>query len=114
MCYLLIEVGYFIGIAKSQWVTSTVACYLGFFCNSLCQAFLLPDDKRLKFSSLREEMMASCSIGLKMLQRFAGKVISFSLAVPGCKLYIRETFKAIFQLHRRRPWCRDFVLALFG
>ena len=54
-------------------------------------------------------MLASCSIGLKMLQRFAGKVISFSLAVPGCKLYIRETFKAIFQLNRSsRPFaCID-------
>ena len=95
MCYLLIEAGYFIGIAKSQWVPSTVVRFLGFLCDSSRQAFLLPDDKRLKFSSLREQMLASRNIGLKMLQRFAGKVISFSLAVPGCKLYIRETFKAI-------------------
>jgi len=34
----------------------------------------------------------------KMIQRFAANVISFSLAVPGCKLYIRETFRAISQL----------------
>ena len=100
MCYLLIEVGYFIGIAKSQWVASTVVHFAGFLCNFSRQAFLLPDDKRLKLSSLREQMLASHNIGLKMLQRFAGKVISFSLAVPGCKLYIRETFKAISQLSR--------------
>ena len=30
-----------------------------------------------------------------MLQRFSGKVISFSLAIPGSKLYVREVFKAI-------------------
>ena len=54
-------------------------------------------------------MLASHNIGLKMLQRFAGKVISFSLAVPGCKLYIHETFKAISQLSRSsRPFaCID-------
>ena len=54
-------------------------------------------------------MLASRNIGLKMLQRFAGKVISFSLAVPGCKLYVRETFKAISQLSRSsRPFaCID-------
>ena len=109
MCYLLIEAGYFIGIAKSQWVASTVVRFLGFLCDSSHQAFLLPDDKRPKFSSLSEQMLASRSIGLKMFQRFAGKVISFSLAVTGCKLYIRKTFKAIYQLSRSlRPFaCID-------
>jgi len=100
MCYLLIEAGYFIGIAKSQWVASTIVRFPGFLCDSSRQTFLLPDDKKLKFSSLREQMLASRNIGLKVLQRFAGKVISFSLAVSGCKLYIRETFKAISQLSR--------------
>ena len=54
-------------------------------------------------------MLASRDVGLKMLKRFAGKVISFSLAVPGCKLYIRETFKAISRLGRSsRPFvCVD-------
>ena len=37
---------------------------------------------------------------LKRLQRFAGKVVSFSLAIPGCKLYVREVFNAISQLMR--------------
>ena len=35
-----------------------------------------------------------------MLQRFAGKVVSFSLAIPGFKLYVREVFNAIAQLTR--------------
>lgn len=98
MCYLLIEAGYFIGIAKLQWVASTKVRFFGFLCDSLCQAFLLPDDKMLKLSSLREQMLASFNIGLKMLQRFAGKVISFSLAVRRCKLYIHKTIKVISQL----------------
>ena len=41
------------------------------------------------------------------MQRFARKVISFSLAIPGCKLYVRETFKAISQLSRSsKPFVR--------
>ena len=67
MCYLLIEAGYLIGIAKSQWVASTIVRFHGFLCDSSCQAFLLPDDKKLKFSSLREQMLASRNVGLKML-----------------------------------------------
>ena len=88
LCYLLIEACYFIGIAKSQWVASTIVRFLDFLCDSTRQALLLPDDKELKFSSLREQMLASRIVGLKMLQRFAGEVVSFSLAVP--HLYPRD------------------------
>ena len=49
---------------------------------------------------LREEILSSRCVGVKTLQRFEGKVISFTLAIPGCKLYVRETFKAISQLCR--------------
>ena len=95
ICYLLIDAGYFIGIGKSQWLPSTVIRFLGLLCDSVGQAFLLPEDKRLKFKSLREEIWSSNRVGLKTLRRFTGKVISFSLAIPGCKLYIRETFKVV-------------------
>ena len=88
MCYLLIEACYFIGIAKSQWVASTIVRFLDFVCDSTRQALLLPDDKKLKFSSLREQMLASRIVRLKMLQRFAGEVVSFSLTVP--HLYPRD------------------------
>ena len=35
------------------------------------------------------------SLAFKTLKRFSGKVISFSLAIPGSKLYVREVFKAV-------------------
>ena len=107
LCYLLIEAGYFIAIAKSQCVPSIVIRFLGFLCDSFRQAFLLPPDKRLKFKILREEILSSRCVGVKTLKRFVGKVISFSLAIPGCKLYIREIFKAISQLCRSsKPYVR--------
>ena len=37
-------------------------------------------------------------MGLKTLKRSSGKAISFSLAIPGCKLYARDVFKAISRL----------------
>ena len=35
-----------------------------------------------------------CHISLKTLQRFSGNVISLSLAILGCKLYVPEVFKS--------------------
>ena len=58
LCYLLIEAAYFIAIAKSQCVPSIVICFLGYLCDSFCQAFLLPPDKKLKFKILREEILS--------------------------------------------------------
>ena len=37
-------------------------------------------------------------MGLKTPQRFSGKVISFSITIPGCKLYVRDVFAAISRL----------------
>ena len=88
VCYILIEAGYFIDINKSQCVPSTVVRVLGFLCDSLRRSFLIPLDRRTKFRSLRESILASLLISLKTLQRFAGKVVSFSLAIPACKLYV--------------------------
>ena len=64
------------------------------------QAFFIPQDKKTKFATLRESILSSSCVSLKTLQRFAGKVVSFSLAIPGCKLYVREVFNAIAQLTR--------------
>ena len=95
MCSLLIEAGYIIGLDKSQSTPSTCVCFLGFVCDSVRQAFLIPQEKSNKFAMIREDILSSPFVSLKTLQRFSGKVISFSLAFPGSKLYVREVFKAI-------------------
>ena len=98
MCYLLIEAGYFIGIDNSQLSPSTWVRFLGFICDSVHQAFFIPKDKKVKFAALRDDILSSPFVTLQTLQRFSGKVISFSLAIPGCKLYVRHVFKAISRL----------------
>ena len=52
MCYLHIEVGYFIGLDKSQSTPSTWVCFLGSVCDYVHQAFLIPQGKRIKFATL--------------------------------------------------------------
>ena len=51
--------------------------------------FILPKEKREKFAVLRELMIRSKTVALKAIQRFAGKAISFSLAVLAANLYVR-------------------------
>ena len=70
--------------------------YLGLVVDTARQAFLLPQDKVVKFAKLPEAILASKKfVQVKTLQRFQGKFISFSPAVPGSKLFIRSTAAAI-------------------
>lgn len=101
LCYLLIEAGYFLGLEKSQPIPSTCVRFLGFISDSVDQAFRIPQDKKATFIQLHEEILSVKLVDLKTMQRFAGKALSFSLAIPGCKLHVREVFKAIAQYSRR-------------
>ena len=59
--------------------------------DSLVQAFSVPKEKRDRFAQLREGILVrKSSVPLKSIQRLMGKCISFSLAFPGAKFYIRE------------------------
>ena len=69
--------------------------FLGYLCDSEKQAFILPDDKRISFASLRESILEKNSVSLRNLQKFAGKTTSFSLLVPAAKLYTNCVFQAI-------------------
>ena len=98
--YLLVEAGYFVNLSKSQCTLSTSVTFLGFICDSIRQAFLIPEEKKVKFKVLRENVLASKTVTIKTLQRFAGKAVSFSLAIAGCKLYLLEIFKTVSGLVR--------------
>ena len=63
--------------------------------DSIRQAFLLSDQKKQSFAILRDHILEQKHASLKALQRFAGKCISFMLAVPAAKLYTREVNLAI-------------------
>ena len=51
---VLVSCGYFIGLKKSILSPVQVIPFLGFLSDSTKQAFLLPEDKKLKFAALRD------------------------------------------------------------
>ena len=100
MCSVLVRLGYFIGLSKSVPIPQTRIRFLSFLSDSILQAFLIPQDKRIKFASLRDSILQRRTVSIKTLQRFAGKVTSFSLAVPAAQLYAREVYRAISLANR--------------
>ena len=57
--------------------------------------FILPQDKKTKFQTLRDDILSKPQIDLKSLQRFAGKCTSLVVAIQGVLLYTREVNNAI-------------------
>ena len=94
-CAMLICLGYFIGLRKCVLQPSTTVTFLGYICHSLKQAFILPQDKRIKFASLQESILEHKTVSLKNLQKFAGKTTSFALLVPAAKLFSNAVYRAI-------------------
>ena len=94
-CFVVISLGYFIGLKKSCLVPSTARRFLGYICDSERQAFPLPQDKKDQFAELREAILSRKSVSLKTLQKFAGKTTSFALLVPAAKLYSNSMYQAI-------------------
>ena len=99
-CSIILELGYFLGIKKSSLIPSIKVKYLGYFSESDKQAFTLPPDKVLKFAALRDSILGQKTVSLKTLQKFAGKTTSFSLLVPGAKLYTNAVYIAISKASR--------------
>ncbi len=95
MCQLWFRLGYTLSLTKSQLMPFTTLYFLGMLCDTIRGAFLLPVNKKQKFTVLRESILAQSRIGLKTLQRFQGKCISFMMAVPGARLYVSEVAAAI-------------------
>ena len=64
--------------------------FWGFISDSVKQAFILPYEKKKRFATLRDSLIGMKLIPIKSLQKFAGKVVSFSLAISAAKLFCRE------------------------
>ena len=92
VCYILIEAGYFINTNKSQYVPSTVVCFLGFYAILLARRFLFP---RINRRSSRTCGKVFCHPPVSVLKR-----CNVSFLLPGGKLYVREVFNVIAQLTR--------------
>lgn len=94
VCNILVRLGYFVGLKKT--ITSNKSLkFLGLVIDSCKQTFLIPDEKKVTFAKMRGHILVRQDVDLFTLQKFAGKCISFMLAVPSAKLFIREVNRAI-------------------
>ncbi|KAK3743892.1 hypothetical protein QZH41_020552, partial [Actinostola sp. cb2023] len=93
--YYLVRLGYFLGLAKSTLIPSKRVPYLGFLVDSSTVAFHLIPRKKLKLLNLVQEILQGSVVSVKALQRLAGKCVSFFLAFPTARLFIREMNCAI-------------------
>ncbi|CAH3187116.1 unnamed protein product [Porites lobata] len=75
---------------------------MGFLSDSILQAFLIPQDKRIKFATLRDSILQCRTVSIKALQRFAGK-LRIPVSVGWHSLQsLRTTFGDSRYLERRR------------
>ena len=95
VCFTLINLGYFLGIKKSILIPRQIVPFLGFLVGSVHQSFLLIKEKKQKFLPLLRLVLDSDATDVKTLQRFLGKCILFSLAIPGTRLFLNEVYNAI-------------------
>ena len=91
----LTSLGYTIALQKSTLQPSQSLTFLGLTIHSDARHFSIPEEKRETFKDLREQILSLPAIHVKLLQKFMGKCISFSLCIPGTKFYIREMARAM-------------------
>ena len=68
-CYILIDLSYFIGLEKSTLLPTQIPIFLGYITDSTKTAFLMPLDKKIKFTFLREGLLSHKTVSLKSLQK---------------------------------------------
>ena len=88
-CSVLVSLGYFIGLKKSVLTPCTSVWFLGCLRDSEKQAFIISDNKRISFASLRESILEKNSVSLKNLQKFAGRPPHFPC------WFLRESYTTI-------------------
>ncbi len=94
-CEVLIRVGYCIGLSKSVLVPQFVILFLGVLVDTMKQAFLLTDRRKMKFASLRDGILAGGRTDLLLIQKLMGQCISFMAVIPAAKLYTSSMARAI-------------------
>ena len=101
-CSLLTSLGYFLNLKKSSLIPSKQLTYLGLTCDSALCTFHLPRQKIERFKTLRESILSQRQTPVSSLQKMIGKCISFTLVVPGAKLFTREMGIALSQASKRK------------
>ena len=91
----LTQLGYTIERHKSILHPSLYIKWLGLNVDTSNRQFSIPQDKKVAFKALREQIMSQDKVHINLLQKFMGKCMSFTLCFPMARLYIREMAIAI-------------------
>jgi hypothetical protein len=85
--WLMTDLGYTVSVKKSSLWPLKCVRFLGMEVDSEEQVFRLPEDKRVVFLRLREDILAQDSVDIRTMQRWVGKCVSVMLAVPAARLF---------------------------
>lgn len=91
----LSSLGYTMALNKSCLEPTQSLTFLGLKIHSDKRQFSIPEEKKLDFKELRQEILSKSTTHIKLLQRLMGKCVSFSLCIAGAKFYIREMAAAV-------------------
>lgn len=70
VCTVLVNLGYLLGLSKCILVPVNRIRYLGMIVDSIAQVFCIPEDKKIKFAQLREQiLLRESTMTSKPLQR---------------------------------------------
>ena len=97
---LLTQLGYFLHLSKCVPIPKQQLIFLGHLVHTVRQTFSIPEEKKQKFVTLREEILSLAQVPLNMLQRFQGKCFPFTLMVSAAQLYTRVVAQAISRAQR--------------
>ncbi|KAI8484560.1 hypothetical protein Bbelb_376670 [Branchiostoma belcheri] len=90
LCYTLVDLGYTLGLDKSQLEPTQLPTFFG-----------LLNRKKVTVAQLREDILQQTEVPVKLLQKLTGKIGSFVLAVPAARLFCREMFSAIAEAEKQ-------------
>ena len=91
----LTSLGYTLALHKSVLTPVKELTFLGLTIHTDSRNFSIPQEKRDNFRTLREAILLGTQVHTLLIQKLMGKCISFSLCIPGTKLYIREMAAAL-------------------
>ncbi|XP_070561811.1 uncharacterized protein [Ptychodera flava] len=92
---LCINAGYFIALSKSVLKPTRSLVLLGLIVDSVKMTFAIPPQKKIRFLQILEDAIQRPMLPVTVVQKIMGKCISFSLAIPCARLYIRRMAEAV-------------------
>ena len=95
--WVLFLAGYFLSTPKCYLIPEQVMTYLGIDCNSHSMRFAVPEDRKIKYMAMLQQLMTESSITYSAMEKMVGRLVSLECAVTAGMWYTRHQYAA---LHR--------------